>query len=86
MNSSKIKEFESRIEDIYKSDWKDRLWESYALDCIKLQSENKKLIINSSGTQIMEYLIELQALYNVRKKELDFIENKVLLMSIKPQI
>ena len=86
MNSSKIKEFESRIEDIYKSDWKDRLWESYALDWIKLQSENKKLIINSSGTQIMEYLIELQALYNVRKKELDFIENKGLLMSIKPQI
>ncbi len=82
MNSSKIKEFENRIDDIYKSDWKDRPWEEYAIDCFKLQSENKELIINSSGTQRMEYLIGLQALYNVRKKELDFIENKVLSMPI----
>ena len=82
MNWSKIKEFESRIKDIYKSDWKNRPWEEYAIDCFKLQSENKELIINSSGTQRMEYLVGLQALYNVRKKELDFIENKVLQMPI----
>ena len=30
----------------------------------------------------MEYIIGLQALYNVKNKELDFIENKVLSMPI----
>lgn len=82
MYSSKIKEFENRIEDTYKSDWKDRPWEAYAIDCFKLETENKELINSSSGTQRMEYIIGLQALYNVKKKELDFIENKVLSMPI----
>lgn len=80
--SSKIKYFESRLEEIYEADFKNKSWEEYAIDCFKIKSENEELIISSSGTQRIDYVCGLQALYNIRSEELNFIEDKVGSMKI----
>ena len=82
LNSSKIKEYEIRIENIYLEDWKDKPWEEYAIDITKLQSDSINLINKSSGTERMKYKIGLQALYNSKKKEIDFVENMIQSMPI----
>ncbi len=81
-HSSKIKNFEKIYLDIFRSDWQEKSWEEYAKDCFKLQSETKVLILKSSGTKRLEYVCGLQALYNIREKELDYVEEKVLSLSI----
>jgi hypothetical protein len=58
-------------------DWSNKPWEDYAKDCFKLETETKELILNSAGSQRMEYVFGLQALYNIREKELNYIEEKI---------
>lgn len=81
-HSKKIKNYENKYLNIYNENWRYKPWEDYAKDCFKLQSETKVLILKSSGTQRMEYVFGLQALYNVREKELDYVEEKVLSLHI----
>ncbi len=79
--SSRIRAWEEKIEIIYKEDWENKPWEEYAKDVFKLETENKELINNSTGSKRMEYTLGLQALYNKKEKELDYIESKVRNMS-----
>lgn len=74
--SSKVKFYENKYSQI-KIDWVDKPWEDYAKDCFKLQTEIKEYVLNSKGTQRMEYILGLQALYNICEKELDYVEEKV---------
>jgi hypothetical protein len=81
LNSTKIKFYENKYSQI-KIDWSDKPWEDYAKDCFKQQTQIKEYVLNSTGTQRMEYILGLQALYNICEKELDFVEEKVQSMSI----
>lgn len=80
--STKIKDFEKKYSKIFFEEWREKPWEEYAKDCFKLQTETKENIINSTGSQRMEYTLGLQALYNIREKELDYVEEKVLNLPI----
>jgi hypothetical protein len=80
--SNKIKSYENKYLEIYLEDWGGKLWEDYAKDCFKLENETKELILNSTGSQRMEYVCGLQALYNIREKELNYVEEKVRKMAI----
>ena len=75
--ASRIKSFEKKIETIYNEDWKNKSWEDYAIDIWKFESESKTLIHNSTGSKRINYLIGLQAYYNIREKELKYVEEKV---------
>ena len=65
IHSKKIKEYESKIKTIYVEDWSNEKWEDYALDCVKTITELKELVNINTGNKRMEYLIGLQAYYNV---------------------
>lgn len=80
--SNKIKDFEKKYVEVFFEDWREKPWEEYAKDCFKLQTEIKENIINATGSRRMEFTLGLQALYNIRKKELDYIEEKVLNLPI----
>lgn len=75
--SNKIKRYENKYIEIHFEDWSGKPWEDYAKDCFKLETETKELIHNSTGSQRMEYVFGLQALYNIREKELNYVEEKV---------
>jgi len=75
--SNKIKNYENKYLEIYNEDWSNEPWEDYAKDCFKLETDTKELIQNSTGSQRMEYAFGLQALYNMREKELNYIEEKI---------
>ncbi len=77
LNSAKIKDDEARIREMYLEDYKDSSLEEEAIDCVKLQNDTINLIDNSSGTERMKYLIGLQALFNSKRKELDFAESMI---------
>jgi hypothetical protein len=77
IHSKKIKEYESKIKSIYLEDWSNGKWEDYALDCIKTITEIKELVNNNTGTKRMEYLIGLQAYYNVCETEINCINNLI---------
>jgi hypothetical protein len=81
MYSKKIKDYELRFEVIYKEDWSEKPWKDYAVDCFKFQFETKERIDGATGVQRMEFVCSLQALYNIRLKELDYVENEVLKLS-----
>jgi hypothetical protein len=75
--SNKIKNFENKLLEIYNEDWSDKPWEDFAKDCFKLETQIKERILNSSGSQRMEYVFSLQALYNIHEKELNYIEETI---------
>jgi hypothetical protein len=75
--SNKIKNYEIKYIEIYKEDWNKKPWEDYAKDCIKVETELKENILNIKGSQRLEYLCGLQALYNIREKELNYIEEQI---------
>lgn len=80
--SSKIKSYENKYIEIQKEDWSSEPWQEYAKDCFKLETQTKEYIHNSSGSQRMEYVCGLQALYNIREKELNYIEETIQKMPI----
>jgi len=80
--SNKIKNYENKYLEIYIEDWSDKPWEDFAKDCFKLETETKELIFKSTGSQRMEYVCGLQAHYNIREKELNYVEEKVQEMPI----
>jgi hypothetical protein len=82
LHSNKIKNYESKYLVIYNEDWSDKPWEDYAKDCFKLQTEIKENILNSTGKQRLEFVFGLQALYNIRAKELNYVEENVLSIPI----
>lgn len=75
--SNKIKNYENKYLEIYIEDWSNQPWEDFAKDCFKVETETKELILNSTGSQRMDYVCGLQALYNIREKELNYIEEKI---------
>lgn len=75
--SNKIKDFENKYLEIYNEDWRNKPWENFAKDCFKVETETKERILNSRGSQRMEYVFGLQALYNIGEKELNYIEEKI---------
>lgn len=75
--SAKIKKMERIFVENYNNNWQDRSWEDYALECFKFQNQLKDEIRSSSGSERMDTVLKLQSLYNVREKELDFIEEKI---------
>lgn len=75
IHSKKIKKYESKIKSIYLEERGTGKWEDYALDCIKTITELKELINNNTGGKRMEYLLGLQAYYNICKKEIEYINN-----------
>ena len=76
-HSSKIKNFETKIIDIYSEDYKNKSFKEESIDCLKLQNDNINLINAASGSEKLKYLVGLQALYNVKSKELDFVEKLI---------
>lgn len=76
-HSKKIKEYERKIKTIYIEDWSNGKWEDYALDCVKTISELTELVNINNGDKRMEYLLGLQAYYNVCEKEIDCINNLI---------
>jgi hypothetical protein len=80
--SKKIKNYENKYAEIQVEDWSNNPWEDYAKDCFKAESESKELISNSTGSKRIEFICGLQALYNSREKELDFVEEKIQNMPI----
>lgn len=75
--SKNIREFENKIEQIYIQDWRDKKWEDYAIDCVKMITELKDLINNSTGKKRLDYLFGLQSMYNIKGKEISYINNIV---------
>lgn len=80
--SSKIKYYENKYQENFREDWSNKPWDDYAVDCFKFETETKINIQASTGNQKMEYVLGLQALYNVREKELDYIEDIAMSLPI----
>jgi hypothetical protein len=78
MNQSRLNEIENELKNDFKKFWLLQPWEDYAKDCYKLKSEIQESIINSSGVEKEYFVLKLQALFNVCKNELQYMENKVL--------
>ncbi|WP_292901689.1 hypothetical protein [Nonlabens sp.] len=75
--SNKIKSYESKALEIYSEDWSDKPWEDFAKDCFKCETEIREVILKSTGTNRMESVCALQAIYNIREEELNFVGEKV---------
>lgn len=80
--SNKIKNYENKSLELYNEHWIDKPWEDFAKDCFKSVSENKEHILESKGNLRIEYVCILQAMYNKREKELNYVEEKVQKMPI----
>lgn len=80
INFQKINYFKKIIEDDYNLNWKNKSWEDYAIDCVKLASE---LIngpeIDEKGNQIKKQDLKnyFLALKEKRNKELEYAKEKL---------
>ena len=78
LNSSKIKVSVKNLELFYKEDCKGKSWYEHAVDCLAYSSILKSNIRLSSGSERIVFLIDLQALYDLKSKEILFATSSIL--------
>lgn len=77
-----LKKSKSILDDEFLTLWQEKSWDDYSLYCLKMESELVSSILFSLGAEQLSYRIELTALRESRKNELDYLNNLARSVSI----